>query len=177
MSCATAANPAVNAADATPNPASAIPARQAIFLDTPGIITDKRNKLEEKMMAAVQQVGATMCRHHANQGRCVEAPKTLQQQLAWLPSVPRLKPAHRRLSARAGCTDPDMPCQDKLACASPPHLAPGCERLRLPAGHCGRFAQAGGGPGHDPARGRLEWAAHGSGEGRPPELRLPQDEE
>lgn len=31
------------------------PGFQAIFLDTPGIITDKRNKLEEKMMAAVQQ--------------------------------------------------------------------------------------------------------------------------
>jgi GTP-binding protein Era len=32
------------------------PGYQAVFLDTPGIITDKRNKLEDKMMAAVQQV-------------------------------------------------------------------------------------------------------------------------
>ncbi|KAI3428232.1 hypothetical protein D9Q98_006612 [Chlorella vulgaris] len=31
------------------------PGYQAVFLDTPGIITDKRNKLEDKMMAAVQQ--------------------------------------------------------------------------------------------------------------------------
>ncbi|KAL4443751.1 hypothetical protein ABPG75_011488 [Micractinium tetrahymenae] len=31
------------------------PGFQAVFLDTPGIITDRRNRLEEKMMAAVQQ--------------------------------------------------------------------------------------------------------------------------
>ncbi len=30
---------------------------QAAFLDTPGIVTNKRNKLEDKMMASVQQVG------------------------------------------------------------------------------------------------------------------------
>ena len=28
-----------------------------MFLDTPGIIQDKRNKMEERMMASVQQVG------------------------------------------------------------------------------------------------------------------------
>lgn len=33
------------------------PGFQAVFLDTPGIIADKRNKLEDKMMATVQQVG------------------------------------------------------------------------------------------------------------------------
>lgn len=43
-----------------PNWFSPVPVCQAVFLDTPGIITDKRNKLEEKMMAAVQQVGAAM---------------------------------------------------------------------------------------------------------------------
>lgn len=31
---------------------------QAVFLDTPGIIDRRNNKLEERMMAAVQQVGA-----------------------------------------------------------------------------------------------------------------------
>ncbi|EFN58030.1 hypothetical protein CHLNCDRAFT_20741 [Chlorella variabilis] len=31
------------------------PGFQAVFLDTPGIIVDKRNKLEDKMMASVQQ--------------------------------------------------------------------------------------------------------------------------
>jgi len=34
-----------------------LPPLQAVFLDTPGIITNKRNKLEDKMMVAVQQVG------------------------------------------------------------------------------------------------------------------------
>ena len=37
--------------------AAAAACRQAVFLDTPGIIVDKRNKLEDKMMASVQQVG------------------------------------------------------------------------------------------------------------------------
>lgn len=31
------------------------PAQQVVFLDTPGIISDKRNKLEERMMASVQE--------------------------------------------------------------------------------------------------------------------------
>ncbi|PSC71545.1 GTP-binding Era [Micractinium conductrix] len=31
------------------------PGYQAVFLDTPGIVTTKRNKMEERMMAAVQQ--------------------------------------------------------------------------------------------------------------------------
>ena len=33
------------------------PEFQAVFLDTPGIIETKRNELEERMMANVQQAG------------------------------------------------------------------------------------------------------------------------